>query len=265
MVKIYIDAGHGGSDSGATANGLQEKNLTLDIAKRLRDYLNSNFTGHTIRMSRTTDQTKSLKQRTDEANNWGADFFLSIHINAGGGTGYEDYIHNSLSDTSQTARLRNTIHAENVKEQSFWPNRGKKKANFHVLRESRMSAMLSENGFIDTKTDADKLRKVSYLNKIAKGHAEGLAKAFNLKRKSNTGGNTFYRVVAGSYKDRNNANRQVNELKKAGFEAFIDVYKDNSTFYRVIAGSYKSRENAEAQIKRLEKAGFTAFIVVYQK
>src|SRR5690625_4864189 len=203
MVKIYIDAGHGGNDPGAVGNGLREKDLTLDIAKRIRKYLNDNFTGHTIRMSRTTDKTMSLKQRTDDANRWGADFLLSVHINAGGGTGYEDFIYNGLSNSSSTAKLRDTIHAEIVKEQKAWRNRGKKKANFHVLRESRMPAMLSENGFIDTKADADRLKSSAFLNKIAKGHAIGLAKALKLKRKSKpkpskptTSKNTFYRVVA---------------------------------------------------------------------
>src|SRR5690625_830321 len=234
MTKIFIDPGHGGSDPGAVANGLREKDLTLDIAKRIEKYLDDNFMGHTIRMSRTTDKTMSLKQRTDDANRWGADFFLSVHINAGGGTGYEDFIYNRLSNSSRTAKLRDTIHAEVVKEQKAWRNRGKKKANFHVLRESRMSAMLTENGFIDTKADADRLKSNSFLDKIAKGHAEGLAKAFKLKRKSKpkpkpskptTNKNTFYRVVVGSYNERKNADAQIKRLKKAGFDAFIDVYK----------------------------------------
>lgn len=104
MVKIFLDPGHGGSDPGASAYGLQEKNLTLDIAKRIRNYLNNHYSGHSIKMSWTTDKTVSLSARTNEANRLGADFFLSVHINAGGGTGYEDYIHSSLSSKSQTAR-----------------------------------------------------------------------------------------------------------------------------------------------------------------
>src|SRR5690625_551790 len=130
MTKIYIDAGHGGSDPGAVANGLREKDLTLDIAKRIKKYLDDNYTGHTIRMSRTTDKTMSLKQRTDDANRWGADYFLSIHINAGGGTGYEDYIYSGVSNTSKAAKVRNTVHAEVAKvlRQYKVANRGKKKA-----------------------------------------------------------------------------------------------------------------------------------------
>lgn len=182
MTKIFIDPGHGGTDPGAVGNGLREKDLTLDIAQRVSKYLNDNYTGHTIRMSRTTDKTLSLTQRTNAANSWGADYFLSIHINAGGGTGYEDFIFNG-NVSNKTVSFRNIIHAEITKELSEWRNRGKKSANFAVLRQSSMPASLTESGFIDTKADADKLKSSSFLNKIAKGHAEGLAKAFKLKKK----------------------------------------------------------------------------------
>src|SRR5690606_4556933 len=82
----------------------------------------------------------------------------------------------------------------------FWRNRGKKKANFAVLRETKMAAILTENGFIDNKNDADKLKKSSYLDKIAKGHAEGIAKALNLKKKTTSSTNkntTTYTVKKG--------------------------------------------------------------------
>src|SRR5690625_6996357 len=124
---------------------------------------------------------------TNEANAWRADFFLSININAGSDTGYEDYIHQNLSDQSATARLRNDIHAEVIKLNDL-PNRGKKKANFHVLRESKMSAMLGENGFIDHATDAAKMKQSSWIKAVARGYTNGLAKAFNLKNKSGGGG-----------------------------------------------------------------------------
>src|SRR5699024_3998847 len=132
--------------------------VTLSIATRVRDMLINEYSNATVKMSRTGDQTVSLMQRTNDANSWGADYFLSIHINAGGGTGYEDYIHSSVSDSSRTANLRSTIHEE-INKLNNMRNRGKKKANFHVLRESSMPAMLSENGFIDTKADADKMKK----------------------------------------------------------------------------------------------------------
>ena len=91
MVKIFIDPGHGGSDPGAVGFGLQEKNLTLDIANRVRDILMSEYENVCIKMSRTSDVFVSLSSRTNAANKWGADFYLSIHINSGGGTGFETY------------------------------------------------------------------------------------------------------------------------------------------------------------------------------
>src|SRR5690625_7631647 len=72
MVKIYIDPGHGGADSGATGHGLQEKKLTLQIAQKAREEL-SNYNNVTVKMSRTNDKTVSLQQRTNEANAWNAE------------------------------------------------------------------------------------------------------------------------------------------------------------------------------------------------
>ena len=112
-------------------------------------------------------------------------------------------------------------------------DRGKKKANFAVLRTSAMSAVLTENMFIDTKADANKLKSSVFLNKLAKAHADGIAKAFKLKKKTSSkpptkpGKETFYRVVAGSYKNRKNAEAQMAKLKAAGVKGvFIDVYKE---------------------------------------
>lgn len=190
MVKIYIDPGHGGTDPGAVGNGLQEKSLTLQIATRVRDLLR-NYSNADVRMSRTGDKTVSLAQRTNDANAWGADFFLSIHINAGGGTGYEDFIYPGLG--APTTTYQNLIHEEILKVVDF-RDRGKKQANFHVLRETRMPAILTENGFIDTVADANKLKQSSFLQAIAQGHVNGLVRAFNL---TPSGGAVYHTVVSG--------------------------------------------------------------------
>lgn len=186
MKKIFIDPGHGGADPGASANGMQEKDLTLSIALRLRDILQNEYEGHALKFSRTTDVTKSLTERTNQANGWQADYLLSIHINAGGGTGFESYIWNgSYSSKAETDRLRSLIHREVVKESGF-SDRGKKEADFHMVRESYMPAVLTENGFIDG-GDAGNLKRQTFLDKIARGHAVGLEKALGLTKKSNGG------------------------------------------------------------------------------
>ncbi|WP_026571616.1 MULTISPECIES: N-acetylmuramoyl-L-alanine amidase [Sediminibacillus] len=187
MTKIFIDPGHGGSDPGATGNGLQEKHLTLAIALKIRDILNSEYEGHTVMLSRTTDQDVSLTQRTNMANNWGADYLVSVHINAGGGTGFESYTYNgSYSGKAETNRLRGIVH-DAVVDQTGYRDRGKKEANFHMLRESAMPAVLTENGFIDNSSDAANLKSNAFLTRIARGHVAGLANAFGLIPKSSGG------------------------------------------------------------------------------
>ncbi|GAA0422903.1 MAG: N-acetylmuramoyl-L-alanine amidase [Bacillota bacterium] len=206
MTKIFIDAGHGGSDPGATGNGLQEKDVTLAIALKLRDILNSDYEGHSVMLSRTTDQTLSLSQRTNMANSWGADYLVSVHINAGGGTGFESYTYNgSYSGKAETNRLRAIVHNAIVNETEF-RDRGKKEANFHMVRESAMPAVLTENGFIDNAADAAALKSDAFLNKIARGHAEGLASALGLTLKDVNDGQGYIEVVVDSLWTYNTAN-----------------------------------------------------------
>lgn len=191
MVKIFIDPGHGGSDAGALGYGLQEKDLTLAIATRVRSVLLAEYSNVSILMSRLKDEMVTLTQRTNAANTWGADYFLSIHINSGGGTGYEDYVYSGSS--SRAATYQTNMHNEIMKLIRL-TDRGRKSANFHVLRESRMPAILTENGFIDTSSDAALLKTDSHLNVVARGHVNGLVKNFNLIKKVTT---VYHTVVSG--------------------------------------------------------------------
>lgn len=181
MVNIFIDPGHGGSDPGATAFGLKEKDICLKIALTLEQLLHP-YGGLQTRLSRKRDETMSLQARTQMANRWGADYLVSIHINAGGGTGFESFIHNgSYINKADTNRLRGYVHESIIKTTKF-KDRGQKEANFHMLRESNMSAILTENGFIDHPKDAKQLQRDAFLTDIAKAHAHGIANAFNLEK-----------------------------------------------------------------------------------
>src|SRR5699024_1967723 len=120
MKKIFMDAGHGGTDPGASGNGLVEKDLTLSIAHKITTYLESNFSEVEVKISRKTDQTVSLTERTDAANAWEADVLLSIHINAGGGTGFESYVYNgSFKGKEQTREMQRLLHKEVIAETGF--------------------------------------------------------------------------------------------------------------------------------------------------
>ena len=177
MFKLYLDPGHGGSDPGAVGNGLQEKDLTLAISKKIRDILALEYDGVAVKMSRTGDMFPTLKQRTNEANAWGAHFFMSIHINSGGGTGFETFTY-----PGTTQKYQNPIHDEIMKVIEL-KDRGKKQDNFHVIRESNMPSALTECGFIDSKNDSVKMKDSAWIEAVSRAHVTGLEKAFNLKKK----------------------------------------------------------------------------------
>jgi len=262
-MKLYIDPGHGGSDPGAVGNGLKEKEVALDIAKRLRFILLNKYKKIDIRMSRTADQTKSLTQRTNEANSWGADYFVSIHCNAFNTKteGYEDFIYSGLTAQSKTARYQRILHKE-ITKRSGLSNRGKKRANFHVLRETTMPAFLSENGFIDHKGNAAQMKQGSWREKIAEGHAIGIAKAFQLPLRQGQHITAIYRVVAGSFRNKNNADQRATYLQSKGVASYVTaVPASNTTFYRVQAGAFKQKASADRQVKMIEQMGIDAFIV----
>ncbi|WP_174616112.1 N-acetylmuramoyl-L-alanine amidase [Virgibacillus ihumii] len=261
-MKLYLDPGHGGSDPGARGNGMAEKDIVLDIALRIRDILTSGYNRVEVKMSRTGDKSVSLEERTNEANSWGADYFLSIHCNAFNGQvqGYEDYIHDSLSDSSQTAIYQNVMHEEIIAVNRL-TDRGQKKANFHVLRESVMSALLTENGFIDNEHDAALISDPSWRQTVAQGHVNGLARAFNLERKNEE--KALYKVIAGSFQSKDNAEERVAYLQSKDISAFdYTTTLSGNRWYRVQAGAFSSRKNAETRLKKVRKAGIKdAFIL----
>lgn len=76
LFKLFLDPGHGGKDPGAEGNGLEEKDITLEIAKQIQDILTNHYQNVSVKMSRTTDKFVSLEERTDAANSWGATFFF---------------------------------------------------------------------------------------------------------------------------------------------------------------------------------------------
>lgn len=178
---IVIDAGHGGTDPGAVGNGLLEKEITLDIALRTKQLLEE--TGFTVIMTRESDVYPSLKQRTDLANNANADIFVSIHVNAGGGTGIETWWHDKAPEPQKRQLLATYIQNELIAATGA-RNRGVKsptrdKGNFHVTRETKMPSALVEVGFIDNASDAAKLSESSYRQQIATGIVQGIIRYFS--------------------------------------------------------------------------------------
>lgn len=259
MPLIVIDPGHGGSDSGAVYGNYKEKNYTLSIGLKVRDYLLANYQTNVL-MTRTKDTTVSLLERTNLANTRKADFFCSIHINAGGGSGWESYIYNGTV-SQKTVNARNTIHntvMSVIGGKYGVKDRGKKRANFHVLRETIMSATLLENLFIDNSDDLKLLNNPVFITDLSHAIGEGIAKALSLSKK------VLYKVIAGSFKDLQRAEERKQYLAGKGITSVIvKVEISGETWYRVQAGAFTSRANAEARLKQVKAAGIKdAYILV---
>lgn len=184
MLVICIDPGHNhsGPDAGAEGNGLREQDLTLEIAKHLKFLLIAN--GFQVVMTRDDELVKgphqtekqSLQSRCTIANKAGADLFLSIHINAGGGTGSEVYVLPGGKAEKVAAVLLPYLC-----QAGSWPNRGvKANKRFYVLVNTHMPALLTENGFIDHPQDVQKLRNPLFRKRLARAHAQGICAYYGI-------------------------------------------------------------------------------------
>ncbi len=212
--KIVVDPGHGGKDPGASAFGLKEKNIVLDIAKRLAPILEKE-TGAEVILTRETDQYIPLEERTAIANTNEADLFISLHINAHPSPkvrGLETYylnlstnaeamrvaafenatsthqmsdLQDILSDImknskiNESSRLAGFVHNSLCNgigevQQKKFKNLGVKQAPFYVLIGAEMPAILIEIAFITNPLDSEYLTSESFLNIIANDIATGV-------------------------------------------------------------------------------------------
>lgn len=182
MIKLVMDPGHGGKDPGAVGNGLVEKDLNLEMSIRIAGKLAAYDVAVTL--TRSFDTDLGLDERCDIANNLGADHFCSLHTNSGGGTGFESFIHTSAG--SKTEIIHNILHdtVAGYYNSAGFHDRGKKRADFAVLRNTVMPAVLLENFFIDSPTDAAVLKDVAFFDGLAEVIAGGLVKALGIPLKS---------------------------------------------------------------------------------
>ncbi|WP_175074002.1 N-acetylmuramoyl-L-alanine amidase [Terribacillus sp. AE2B 122] len=260
MAKVFIDPGHGGKDSGASSFGLKEKDIVLMIAKKIASQLKENYNDIEVMMSRTDDVFISLSERASMADKRGAELFVSIHINAGGGEGFETYRYISTSEYGDTGRAQDVLHeaiykeikAENVK------NRGKKVANFAVLRETSMKAILTENLFIDNEKDAALLKESGFLDRVVLGHVKGIANILELEQAGNEADkNSNSLVVVKDNSDGwlwtyNSADWDDKAIKVKPNEAFtiVGTYMVNgSKMYKLKSGLYITASPKFVKIK----------------
>ena len=192
---IYLDAGHGGYDPGASYFGISEKSLTLAIQSRVKAKLEAE--GYQVVTTRTSDTYVDLADRSRAANASESDIFVSIHINASGSSaakGIETYYYQpyaeypsrinatyhanptrlSMSDTLANAIQSSLINATGAQ------NQGVKRQTFAVLRETTAPAVLLELGFLSNPQEAARLNTSAYQETLANAIVAGIKRYYSI-------------------------------------------------------------------------------------
>ncbi len=192
--RVVIDAGHGGHDGGAVAQGLTEKLLTLDLAERLRSRLLK--AGLEVIMTRTDDTFISLRERSDIPAKHDADAFVSLHLNTSSGakdaSGIETYyaIHRSLEARRSLGALWPSGQEEGREDhrslylaqclqsalcrETKAEDRGVRERRYAVVAHTPCPSALVECGFLTSMEESQQLRQPAYRDRVADGIAEGL-------------------------------------------------------------------------------------------
>lgn len=178
---VVLDAGHGGSDSGAVGymagNAVLEKTLTLQITNKVKTILEN--AGYTVSMTRTGDTLPSLTERPAQANEENAAVFVSIHINSAEATeakGTEVFY--AESNNGDAYGTTSSQLAKNILNRMLYymnsTNRGVKTAEHAVTKRCNMPAALAEVGFISNPEEVYNMTTEDYQSKAAQGIAEGI-------------------------------------------------------------------------------------------
>lgn len=293
--RIALDAGHGGSDPGAVYKGRQEKDDTLDLTLAVGDILKKN--GIDVYYTRTTDEYETPFKKATDANNSGADLFVSIHRNSSENpnqySGVETLVY---SDTGLKAEVARNIN--NQLEDAGFKNLGvDERKNLVVLKRTKMPAVLVEAGFINN--DKDNYLFDEEFDSIAQAIADGILESIPSGRPGNTTSNKSNRTdnnnnSSNNSNNNNISNGQMNNSGRAA-SASIDstamvnsIPPDNEVFsvpvsssnimpqcpcdnndydtenealYRVQVGAYRNKDNADRMLNSLLMDGFPAFII----
>ena len=293
--RIALDAGHGGSDPGAVYKGRQEKDDTLDLTLAVGDILKKN--GIDVYYTRTTDEYETPFKKATDANNSGADLFVSIHRNSSENpnqySGVETLVY---SDTGLKAEVARNIN--NQLEDAGFKNLGvDERKNLVVLKRTKMPAVLVEAGFINN--DKDNYLFDEEFDSIAQAIADGILESIPSGRLGNTTSNKSNRTdnnnnSSNNSNNNNSSNGQMNNSGRAA-SASIDstamvnsIPPDNEVFsvpvsssnimpqcpcdnndydtenealYRVQVGAYRNKDNADRMLNSLLMDGFPAFII----
>ncbi|PAE20567.1 N-acetylmuramoyl-L-alanine amidase [Bacillus sp. 7504-2] len=229
-MKIMLDAGHGYNTPGKRSpDGMREYEFNRVVANETKAILET-YKDVVIYFSHSDTKDVSLQERTDKANRLAVDCFVSIHANAYGTgwnevSGIETYIYTSKPKIASA--LADKVQ-KNLAVATGLQDRGVKEASFHVLRATKMTAILVECGFMTNKEDLKLLRSNLYRKTCAEAIAKGLREQYQLQLKPKVTIPTpdkknsslpIYKVIAGPFTEKETAENLLMKLKEDGFQA----------------------------------------------
>lgn len=237
MFKLVLDAGHGYNTSGKRClksidpNQTREWSLNSRICDKIAALLKSYEGYQLLRVDDTTGKKDiALETRVKNANNFNADFYLSIHHNAGikggSGGGVVAYVYKKLSASDKTRVWQKELYNAIINSTGLKGNRATPlaDADYYVLRKTKAPAVLCECGFMDSTKDTPIILTEAYADKVAKAIVEVIVKKGGLTKKvveQPATNKTIYKVQVGAYSNKTNAENMVKKLKAAGFDAII--------------------------------------------
>jgi N-acetylmuramoyl-L-alanine amidase len=235
LFKIALNAGHYKGTAGKRCLKKLDKNETREwvlndrICDKIEQKLKAYEGYQLLRVDDTTGSTDvSLSKRVTKANSWGADFYLSIHHNAGinGGTGggVVAYTYTKVSDATKDWQKR--LYNEIIKKTGLKGNRETPlaTANLYECRNTNMPCVLLECGFMDSKTDVPVILTDSFADKVATACVSVIVSKGGLKAKkveAKPATKTLFKVQVGAFEDKKNAQALVDRLKKDGYNPVI--------------------------------------------
>ncbi|MFZ5645776.1 MAG: N-acetylmuramoyl-L-alanine amidase [Bacillota bacterium] len=175
---VILNPGHHlPKDPGATGNGIKEADITVKICNLIKE--KSQLYGFDVVIVHEHKLSEICKIANQYKN---AFLFLSIHINSATNptaTGFESFV---FPGSAKSDKLRNTIHAKlgSFMNHHGFVDRGKKSANFYVLRNTVMPAILTENLFVSNPRDAEILKDAKFLSDLADIYCQGIAEALGI-------------------------------------------------------------------------------------
>ena len=227
MAKWVLDAGHGGIDPGAVGiNGRKESDIVLEAVYEAKRLLERN--GEIVLLTRTCDINLTDKERVDIANKWNADYFISVHMNSfvdNSMTGSEVFIFEKNDINEELARFLRDELVSNLKSK----DRGIKESSFTILRETTMPAILVKADFITNEEVESNFDSIKYGYMIAKGCLAMVNKVLiDIPiKKPKTPQREGFRICMGYFKEYEDAEKEIIELKNKGFkEAYIVPYPE---------------------------------------